>query len=42
MSDLKSDVSSATGWVKTHTMLVACLACFIVGAIVGHFFHPFH
>lgn len=37
MSDFKSDVSSATGWVKTHTMLAACLACLILGAVAGHF-----
>jgi hypothetical protein len=41
MSDLQSDEKAAVGWVKTHTLLAACLACFIVGVALGHFFHPF-
>lgn len=39
MSDLKTDETAAVGWVKTHTMLAACLACFILGVVCGHFIH---
>lgn len=39
MGNLGNDLNSATGWVKTHTMLAVALACFIVGAACGHFVH---
>jgi hypothetical protein len=39
MSDFQSDAKAAAGWVKTHTLIAACLASFIIGAACGHFIH---
>jgi hypothetical protein len=46
MSNLNEDITkaeaaatSASGWVKTHVMLAACLASFILGAICGFLVH---
>jgi hypothetical protein len=39
MTDIQTDAKDTVGWVKTHVMLAACLGCFILGAVCGHFIH---
>ena len=39
MSDLQNGEKAAAGWVKTHTLLAACLGAFIFGVICGLIIH---